>query len=153
MGTACAILPLEFPAIAITTAAISMIVSIVLGRIDASAVRYRTMVGHSSWAIVRSHITSLLTFFVPFAAALTLAPHRAPPAIAVVLGLAVTVFVAMRVLAYQSFPQRIADWFVTALVAVAAMAGLALPPVAVVAMVFGIVWLARRAATQTWLIT
>lgn len=151
-GMACAILPLKLPALVIATAAISVIVSLVLGRIDASAVRYRTMVGHSSWAIVRSHISPLAAFFVPFAAALTLAPHWAPPAVAGLLGLAVTVFIAMRILAYQSFYPRIADWFVTVLIAVVAMAGLALPPAAPVAMLVSIVWLARRAASQKWLI-
>lgn len=152
LGAAIAVAPFRMPVIMIATAVISLIVSIVLGRIDASTVYYRTMMGHSSWAIVRSHISPLLTFFVPFATALTLAPHWAPPAVALVLGLAVIVFVALRVLAYQSFHQRIADWFVTVLIAMVAMVGFALPPAAPVAMLFGIVWLARRAASRKWLI-
>lgn len=152
MGSACAILPLELKEVVIATAAISMIVSLVLVRVDAAETRYRTMVGHSSWAIVASHVSPLLAFLGPFAATLTLAPHWAPAAVVAVLGLAITAFVAIRVLAYQSFNRRIADWIVTVLVAASAMVGLALPPAAPVAMLFGIVWLARRAASQAWII-
>lgn len=152
LGTACAILPLQVPAIAFATVAISLAVTVVLGRVDAAAIRYRTMVGHSSWTIVRSHILPLSAVFAPFAATLTLAPHWAPAALAAILGLAVTAFVAMRILAYQSFHRRIADWVVTVLIAISALVGLALPPAAPVALLFGVVWLARRAASQTWLI-
>lgn len=152
LGAAIAVAPFRMPVIMIATAATSLTVGLVLGRIDAATVHYRTMVGHYSWAIVRSHISPLLAFFVPFAAALTLARQWAPPAVAIVLGLAVAVFVALRVLAYQSFHQRIADLFVTGLVAVVAVVGLALPPAAPLVMLFGIVWLARRAASRKWVI-
>lgn len=151
-GTACAFLPLDPPAIAIAVTATALIAGVVLGRIDAAATRYRTMMGHSSWAVAGSHVLPLAAFFGAFAATLTLAPKWAPAAVVTVLGLAVTTFVAMRVLAYQSFGQRIADWIVTVLVAAIAMIGLALPPAAPVALLVGLVWLARRAASRTWII-
>lgn len=150
LGLTCTALPFEAAGLAIAAADVALVAVVALGRVDAMEVQYRTMVGNSSLVIIGTHGLPLLAFFTAFTATLSSAPPWEPSAVAAVLGAAVLVFMAVRVLAYQAFDRRIADWFVTGLFAIAGMAGLMIPPAALVAMLFGVVWLARRAASQRW---
>lgn len=151
-GLACAFLPLGEVARMIAVTAISAAIGVTFGAIDGAAIRYMTMVGQAWLTIGFAHVAPLLAFFGPFAAALAMAPHWAPSALAALLGTGGAAFVASRVLACQSFGPRVAEWVVAALVGAVVILGFGFPPAAPVAMLIGLTGLVRRATSRTWLI-
>ncbi len=152
LGVVTAILPVTLQILVFGALFITLIAAIILGRVDAEAIRFQTMIGHSSLSLIWSHTSRLLAFSVPFAVALILAPHWAPAVVSALLTVAAAAFVVLRVLAYQSFSRRIADWVVTLSLAAAALVGLAFPPITPALLLAAAVWLWRRAIRQIWLV-
>lgn len=147
-----AILPISLLAAAIGSLTVAILASIIFGRVDAQAVRFRTMMGEGSANLVWDHVARLLAFLLPFAAGLALGTRWQGGAIVLVVAAMAGAFVAMRVLAYQSFTRRIADWVVTSWIALGAMAGLVAPPLAPLIALWSCIWLVRRARRESWLI-
>jgi hypothetical protein len=152
LGLVCALLPLRHEVAAFVALAVAVLASAFLGRVDAEAIRFRTLVGESSWRLVRAHAGNLIAFLVPFAGTLALAPWWTPAAVAALVTCMATVITALRVIAYQSFDRRIADWVVTAAIGASALLGVAFPPFAPVVLAMTAAWLARRGARQAWLL-
>lgn len=151
-GLVGAFLPLQLPVRMVAAVAIVLVAAIALARIDAGVVRYETMLGHASAKLLRAHLWPFSLLVLSFATASLAAPHWGQAAAGLVAGAAILVFAALRILAYQSFGQRGGDWIVTLLIGGAAMTGLAMPPLGPLMLIVGIVWLARRARAQSWLI-
>lgn len=152
LGLVGAVLPISLPAAVIGGLTVAILGSIIFGRVDAEAVRFRTMLGEGSAHLAWDHLERLLAFLLPFAGGLALGAHWQGGAIVVVITAMAAAFVGMRVLAYQSFTSRIADWVVTGWIAIGAMAGVIVPPFAPLVALWSFIWLVRRARRERWLI-
>lgn len=155
-GTLCggvlAVLPVE----PLVTVALVVLIAIgviaAFGSVDADVVAYRTMMGNTARAIILDRITRPLAFLVPMTAALAVRPNGlALPAAALFTGTA-PILIALRVLAYRALGRRAGDWFITILLAAAALALFQFPPLAPVVLMAGLFRLARTAALKRWLI-
>lgn len=152
LGLLCAMLPLSQSIAAVLAAGIALLGGVLLARVDAEAVRYRALVGHRVWGMIGGYLVPLTAFSAAFAAALIVSPYTAPAAAAAAVYMLVAIFTALRVLAYQCFAARMADWIVGGLLGIVAMLGYGFPPAAPLALVIGAAWLTRRANQRRWLL-
>lgn len=151
-GLLCAALPIDLAMRTGAAAAGVALAGVFLAQIDAAVVRYETMLGHGYTRLFRSRLSPFAHFAFWCALASLVSGNAMTAAVVAVLATAILGFSALRIFAYQVFSQPMADWVVTGMVGLGAMLGLTMPPLAVIALVSGIVWLARRAAAQAWLI-
>lgn len=152
LGLVGAVLPITLLAAVIGGLVVAILASIILGRVDADAVRFRTMLGEGSAHLVCDHVERLLAFLLPFSGGFALGTHWQGGAVVSVIAAMAAAFVAMRVLAYQSFNRRIADWVVTGWISIGAMVGLIAPPLAALVALWSCIWFVRRARQARWLI-
>lgn len=153
LGGVFAIAPLRNDALVFCGVSIAILANILLGGVDAEAVRFRTMIGEGSLSIVLSHIKRPVVFVFSFGAALALGFRwSALAATLLVVGLAAFLII-IRVLAYQAFERRTAEWILTGSMAMTALIGVMFPPLAAIALTVFVIWLNRRAARERWLIS
>lgn len=142
----------EREAAAAITALTAIAAAIFLGGLDAATVRFMAMVGHSSITTIRDKCLPILSFFVPFSLLLLLYPDWLIAGTGAGLGLLSLAFMIVRVLAYRSFRQRVADWVVTFLFALTATTAISMPPAAPLIYLAGCMWLVQRATGISWLV-
>ncbi len=152
LGIACAVTPLPPAATFAAVLAVALAAIVLLGSVDADVIRFRTMTGDTPWHLVRIHTAPQLMVIIPFAAILAISARWEAASIASLVAVAAALFIAMRVIAYQSFGRRVGDWIVTIFLAASATIALMLPPLAPFAIAGSIAWLARRGAHEAWLV-
>lgn len=150
-GLFCTLLPYE--AAAAVAVALCVGASLLLGRVTQPAVRFMTMVGHSSWSIVEHHLKPVLCFALPFATAPLLAGNWLLAVVSTASVLGVLLLLMLLALSYRVFSRQLAEWVVVLLVAFAANVGLAIPVAAPAVLLAGVLWLGRRSRHASWLIT
>lgn len=143
---------LSLPVTAVGVLVPGIVASMILGRVDAETVRFRALIGVASWPMIRGQSGRILAAMIALALPLLPVPNRLAGLVPVLLGFAVILFTACRILAYQVFERRIADWVVTAIFGGSGLASLAFPPLGPLVIVGAFAALARRAQLRRWLI-
>ncbi|MBX3593970.1 hypothetical protein [Sphingomonas sp.] len=152
IGIGCAMMPAPPAALFATVLAVAIAAIALLGNVDADAIRFRTMIGDTPWQLAGAHTAAPLMVLIPFAATLAIFSRWEAASIALLVAAAAALFIAMRVIAYQSHGRRAGDWIVTILLAACTLIALMLPPLCPFAIAGSIAWLARRGAREAWLI-
>lgn len=151
IGTVCAFLPQENYLDAIVAGGYGLAIMLLTGPVDASAVRYMTVVGHSSASLLRHWLPIQLALLLPFAAVLLIAQSWTCAAVATLVALGLPAITTMRIFAYRSFSRVIADWVTSFLILAAAYLAFTFPPLGPIPIVASIAWLAWRGKDLTWL--
>ncbi|MCA0976998.1 hypothetical protein LCM19_01310 [Qipengyuania flava] len=98
------------------------------------------------------HLKFATVFFLFLSLGLTGALDLGNAAIALAMLLLIALIVTTRVLAYQCFGKRLADWFVSILAAVVSLFAFTFPPIAPFVLILGVGMLLRNSASRKWLI-
>lgn len=151
-GGALATLPEKAPVITAIAAACAVLTSLVMGRIDADTIRFRTIIGDTSGKLVRAHVGRLTLFLLAFAATLSLTRNWSAIAAIALIGTAAGALIASRVLALQSFDRRSAEWVVVAIIATTTSIGMLFPLLVLPSIAAALIWLTQRAREHRWLI-
>jgi len=152
VGLAGALLPSQNHLDGLVAGGYALAVVVLAGQVDATAVRYMTMVGHSAATMLRKSLTIQLALLVPFAAVLALAQDWMAASVAAIAAIGLPCITALRILAYRAFGRILADWLVSIFIAIAAYLTLTLPPLGVLAILAAMVWFARKGTGTRWLI-
>lgn len=152
LGAALTALPEKASVTTAIAATCAVLASLVMGRIDADTIRFRTIIGDTSGKLVRAHIGRLALFLLSFAATLSLTRNWPAVAATAMIGTAAGALIALRVLALQSFGRRAAEWIVAAIIATTALIGMLFPPLVLLSFTAVLIWLTQRAHERRWLI-
>ena len=151
-GAACTQLPSANHVDAIVASAYALVVAMLSGRVDAGVVRYIAMVGRSTAELLLRWLPLQLALLVPAAAVLALSQSWLAAGIAAAAALGLPAFTILRLFAYRAFDRILADWIVTIIVGIAIYLAMSLPPLAPLAIILALVWLAMRGRRTRWLI-
>jgi uncharacterized membrane protein len=139
--------------LAVLIGLISAVAALLLTMADYSVIRFMSSSGYRAGRIIDHHARSLLIFLVlTVAASLALSDRLI---VIVLCGVVLTTLVLLtaRILAYRVHSKRTADALLSVCVAVACLAGLAIP-VLLPLVVLAVLWrLHRRSVSATWLMT
>jgi hypothetical protein len=128
------------------------VAGLLLTTLDDAAIRYLTVSGRGSWAIVGIHSRSVL-IFAPIAILACLASSA--PAAAGVIGAVAALcwmLMALRILAYRLYTKRLAETIVTAVAGLIGVTAVAAPFLAPLVLAAALWQLHRRSAGRTWLL-
>ena len=140
--------PSDLPVVA---ALITIMMVFALSGIDDELVRYMSMTGHGSWALLRRQLQPL-ALFSGLATAIAVIGWGGRAAVLVTaICLTGLMIAALRVHVYSLWGRRIADWLVWLLIMVMALAAYSLPP-ALPVLLAGLFWqLHRRVRERRWM--
>ena len=153
VGGTSVLLPSDHHIDALVTGVYFLIVLLLTASVDARVVRYMTLMGRSTWALLGNWLPLQIVLLSPVTMVLLTGQAWVPASLAAITLLALPVVTAMRIFAYRAFGRLIADWSVALILAAAMYAGFTLPPLGPVILMAGMLWLLRRGAGHRWLLT
>lgn len=152
IGTICALLPEDNILAAILAGIYNVVVILLTGRVDAASVRYMTLVGQSSFSLLRHWLPIQLALLVPVGAVLVLAQNWIAAGVVAAATLGLLVLTTLRIFAYRALSRLIADWVVAGLIAATGYVALTFPLLGPVIMTAAIVWLIRQGSGSRWML-
>lgn len=153
VGILCVIMPSRFYLDAIAIGIYALAVIVLSAPVDARVVRYMTLVGHRSAALLRHWVPIQLALTWPAALVLLVGQTWVPAGVAAGVAVALPVLTALRIFAYRALSRVVADWAVAIVILASVYGGLTALPLGPIIMVVAIVSLARRGAGARWLLT
>jgi len=157
-GTVAVLLPLlpartlEANALLAIVGVVTLLVVLMLSSVDDAVVRFMTIAGHQSSRIIVHYASGGVVFLAAAVPGCWIILGPGAASIVVLVGAVMLLILALRILAYQLFPKRIADLIVSVLVGLLMLTAYSLPP-AMPFVALAIFWhLQRRTRAKRWLL-
>lgn len=152
VGLICAVVhPTTYVGLAVT-GCYGFIVIILTGRIDASTVRFMTLVGHGGSALLRRWLPIQVALLAPGSFVLLFAQEWVAAGVSAAVALGLPIVTTLRIFAYRVFTPLLADWMVAGVIAAICFVTLNFPPLGPLVVIAAIYWLVRRGSETRWLL-
>lgn len=130
----------------------TVLLALLLTRVDDAIVRFMTIAGHGSRRIIVRHVKGLASFLAVLVPGCWFVFGPIAAGIAAATGAAMLLFLTIRILAYRLHAKRIADFLVSILAGLLMLVAYSMP-VALPVIVLAILWQLRRLGrAKTWLL-